>query len=121
MDILFRLIEWLVQSLLNEPTRRDAQAGQSQARAAVSPPAARSTGLPPSAASWGQVRPPASRSQPPSRTSPAASQPLAPRTQASKMGPVYDDGGWRLALTVLALIALFAIIAAWILQTQVSP
>lgn len=101
MDFIFRLIEFLIRSALNESNQSQPSAGRGQAA------------VPAQAASRGAM------SRPPAQSSTVASRPLVPQTRSPGMDPAYDDGGWRLAVTVLGLILLFVLIAFWILQTQI--
>ncbi len=96
MDLIFRLIEFLVRAALdqNKGNQMPPPGTRSHAQVAVTRP---QTG-PQQLAQPGQVR----------------SQPLVPRGQVGTRDPVYDDGGWRTVLTVLALIALVFIVLLWI-------
>ena len=96
MDLIFRLIEFLVRAALDENKRTQTPAPRGQPGTQVALPRSRA-GMQTSAQ--------------PSQT---RSQPLVPRTQVVARDPVYDDGGWRSVLTVLAVIALLLIVAFWI-------
>ncbi len=101
MDLIFRLLEFLIRSALNEGNQKQSPAGRTPAAV---PTRTLSRGAMPG-------MPAASRA--------AASKPMAPQTRSSSSDPVYDDGGWRAAVTVLGLILLFVLVAFWILQTQI--
>jgi septal ring-binding cell division protein DamX len=96
MDLLFRLVEFLVHAALDENKRKATPAPRSQPSAQIAVPRSQS----------GMQRP--------AQPSQAGSQPLVPRTQVVAQDPAYDDGGWRSVLTVLAIIALLLIVALWI-------
>ena len=103
MEILFRLIEWLVRTLLNENDRRQSPPVVAEPSAQVGTLRAqveqRATTL------AGQARG-TTLAQP-------RAQPLMNNARSAGQGPIYDDGILRPVLTVLALIALVILIAAW--------
>ncbi len=102
MDLIFRLLEFLIRSALNEGNKSQ-------------PPAGRTPAAAPSRAATRQALP----GQPAAYRA-AVSKPLAPQTRASGSDPVYDDGGWRAAVAVLGLILLFVLVAFWIFSTQIG-
>ena len=100
MDLLFRLIEFLIRAALDQTKRDTTPAPRGQAGAQLAVPRSQS-----------RMRSAVQPSQ-------ARSQPLVPQTRIAAQQPVYDDGGWRSVLTVLAFIALLIIVALWIAFTK---
>ncbi len=98
MELLIRLIEFIVHSALEQNKRTAA------------PPisATPSTSQPRAQAGAARQQPAA---QLPSRPLPRPVQPLV--TRAASQDPLYDDRGWRSALTVLAVIVFIIMIAMW--------
>ena len=100
MDLLIRLIEFLVRSALEENKKR------SQVPTTTPQPSA-------------QVAAPRYLGMPmPAQPSQARSQPLVTRASLSTQDPAYDNGGLRGLLTVLALIALVVLVAIWFMYMQ---
>ncbi len=95
MDILFHLLGLLVRALLNPNEAKNAPVPRTQA--AVQTPVRRSQLTPPHAM----------------QRTPTSSPPLAPRTQTVVQNPMDEGEGWRLMLTLLAVIALIVLVAAW--------
>ncbi len=95
MDILFHLLGLLVRALLNPNDAKTAPVPRTQA--AVQTAVQRSQPTPPHAM----------------QRIPTSSPPLAPRTQTVVQNPMDAEDGWRLMLTLLALIALVVLVAAW--------
>ncbi len=98
MDLLIRLIEWLVRSLLNENDRTQS----------ATPPEP-SPSMPSSLRAQVQQR---------AQTGTAAlqqqrSQPLVTSTKAATRDPLYDDGSWRRVVTALAVAALLILVLLW--------
>jgi hypothetical protein len=97
MDLLIRLIEWLVRSALEQNQRASAPPVSAT-------PGQQATGP---AAQWAPSRPSA-----PAQPAPSRSQPLVTRTAAQD--PRYDDRGWRWVLTLLALAVLAILVVFWL-------
>ena len=100
MDLLIRLIEWLIRSALE------------QNKGTAAPPVSATPGSQATGQGPGTATP-----RVPSRT--RAAQPAQPRSQPLVTGtvaqdPVYDDRGWRWALTLLALAALAVLVVIWL-------
>ncbi len=104
MDLLIRLIEFIIRSAL-EQNKRNA-APPISAMPSASLPSAQTSQRPGgmSAVSPRAAVPAAMPAQRPS-------QPLVSR--APSPDPLYDDRGWRSALTVLAVIALIVMVGVW--------
>ncbi len=101
MELLIRLIEWLIHTLVNENERRRSAA-----------PPEPSPSMPPSVRAQVQQR---------AQTSVAAlaqraqrpTQPLVTSTKAASQDPLYDDRGWRSAITTLAVAVLLVMVLLW--------
>ncbi len=101
MELLIRLIEWLVHTLLNESQRQQS----------TTPPEP-SPSMPPSVRTQVEQR---------AQTSVAAlsqrgqrpAQPLVTSAKAATRDPLYDDRGWRSAVTALAIAALLVMVLLW--------
>ncbi len=94
MDFLFRLIEFLVHAALDQNKRTNA------------PPSA----PPPTTSVRAQIE---QRTQARiAAIQQQRNQPLVTSMKAATQDPLYDDG-WRVALTVLAIIALIVMLSAW--------
>src|SRR5512138_2273264 len=92
MDVLVDIVAFIIRALVERP---DSNRQRSDIR-----------------------QPPQPRGQPPARRAQAGTLPLASLTKSSSQDPVYDDGGWRLAVNVLALIALIVMVAVWFAYTR---
>lgn len=106
MELLFRLIEWLVRSALEQNQRRNGPPVSASPTATSRPGAQLQQRL----GGMSTARPspymPAQQAQ-------QRSQPLVSSTRAASQDPLYDDGGWRSALTLLAVIALVILVIVW--------
>ncbi len=93
MDLLFRLIEFLVRAALDQNKRTNAPVTQvpTTSQPSAQPHASRAMPAPPIT---------------------GHPQPLVTSMKAATQDPLYDDG-WRVALTVLAIIALIVMLSAW--------
>ncbi len=100
MELLFRLIEFLVHAALDRNERMNAPV------------------TPAPAASQPRAQVSAARQQPlaskpmPAQPAPRRPQPLVTSTKAATQDPLYDDG-WRIPFTVLAIIGLLLIVIVW--------
>jgi hypothetical protein len=90
MDFIIDLIVFLIRALLNQPDRKQATPPRSM---------------------------PASQAPAPGRQTQAPA--LAPRTQIAPQRTEDDGERWRLVFTLLGLIVLIVMVAAWILYTRV--
>ncbi len=104
MDLIFRLIEFIVQALLD-------QSNQKKPPATAAPPRSQP------GAQMAAARPQAGARMPPP-PSPARANPLAPRTQVTAPDPFAAEDTWRRVLTLLGIIVLIIIVALWFMYTQ---
>lgn len=118
MELLIRLIEFIVRSALEQnkntnaplsPLPPGAQRGQASAQIGMARP---QPAMPP--ARPGGIAAPRQGTPAHTHSTQASSQPLMAGRLPSSPDPAYDDRGWRLAVALLALVTLVIMVVTWL-------
>jgi hypothetical protein len=116
MELLIRLIEFLVRSAVegNRPRTTGAPPIAAGARLPTASQPAAQQRLPASSG-WGQPGMQPTRGPAPhTHSTQSSSAPVTAMKKAAAQDPAYDDGGWRSAVLIFALIALAILVIMWL-------